>query len=222
MTDWLLLALLGSVVALDATSFPQIMISRPIVSGALGGLVFGRPLEGAIVGVILEVYHVGTLPIGAARYPEGGTAACAAAGGVAASGIAADAPIVLVAVVVALFWERLTGVSVVLGRRLNERIVQVWRPGPTLDRTLERRHLAAAGVDGLRGVVVTVSGALVTLLAVRTAAGWPAESTVAAAAIGVAGAAVLGGTLDVFGGWHEKGRTFLLGVVCGLILLAVA
>jgi PTS system mannose-specific IIC component len=222
VTAWLLLAIVGAAVALDGTSFPQVMFSRPIVSGALGGLVFGRPLEGAMVGVILEVYHVGTLPIGAARYPEGGTAACAAAGGIAASGVPADAPVVLVAVVLALVWERLTGRTVEFSRRLNERIVQVWNPAAVLDRSLERRHLAAAGVDGIRGVVVTISGALATVLAVQIAAALPAEGTVAAGALGVAGAAMLGGTLRVFGGWHEKGRTFLLGVVCGLILLAVA
>ena len=221
MTGWILLALVGAMVAIDGTSFPQVMISRPLVSGALGGLVFGRPLEGAVVGVILEVYHVGTLPIGAARHPEGGTAACAAAGGLAVAGLPAAAPEVLVTVLLALLWERFTGRTVDLGRRLNERIVQVWRPGPDPGRELERRHLAAAGVDGVRGMVVTVSGALTTFLAVRLAAAWPAESTVAAAALGIAGAAVLGGTLGVFGGWREKGRTFLLGVACGLILLAV-
>jgi hypothetical protein len=130
--------------------------------------------------------------------------------------------VVLVAVVLALVWERLTGRTVEFSRRLNERIVQVWSPGAALDRSLERRHLAAAGVDGIRGVVVTIGGALATVLAVQIAAAMPAEGTVAAGALGVAGAAMLGGALRVFGGWHEKGRTFLLGVACGLILLAVA
>ena len=77
-------------------------------------------------------------------------------------------------------------------------------------------------MDAARGVVVTLAGALVVLASVRLTAGWPARETVAAGALALAGAAVLGGTLAIFGGWQEKGRTFLLGVVCGLILLVVA
>jgi mannose PTS system EIIC component len=69
MTGLLAIMLLGGFVALDATSFPQVMISRPLVAGALTGFVLGDPVAGALVGGLLEVFHLSVLPIGAARYP---------------------------------------------------------------------------------------------------------------------------------------------------------
>jgi hypothetical protein len=40
-------------------------------------------------------------------------------------------------------------------------------------------------------------------------------------AIAVAAAAVLGGTLGVFGGWSERHKAFVLGAVAGCALLAL-
>ena len=67
--SWLAVALWGGAVGLDATSFPQVMISRPIVAAAVTGLLLGEPLAGIGVGVILELFALVILPIGAARYP---------------------------------------------------------------------------------------------------------------------------------------------------------
>src|SRR5690606_31658627 len=85
--NWLAITLWGGAVGMDATSFPQVMVSRPIVAAPVTGLLLGRPLEGVAVGALLELFALVILPIGAARYPESGTAAVAAtAGYVAASG----------------------------------------------------------------------------------------------------------------------------------------
>ena len=72
--SWLIAALLGGFVGLDATSFPQVMISRPVVAGVLTGVLFGRPAEGLAVGFLVEAFSLIILPIGAARYPDSGTA----------------------------------------------------------------------------------------------------------------------------------------------------
>jgi PTS system mannose-specific IIC component len=68
------LALLGALVGLDVVSFPQAMWSRPLVGATLGGSIIGRPEAGLIAGVILELLAFDTLPVGASRYPDWGTA----------------------------------------------------------------------------------------------------------------------------------------------------
>ena len=58
--DLLPLVLLGGVLALDATSVGQFMFSRPLVAGALAGWVVGDAALGLSVGVVLELYLLGS------------------------------------------------------------------------------------------------------------------------------------------------------------------
>lgn len=51
------------------------MLNRPIVEGALMGLVLGDPVTGTIIGATLEIVFLGSFPVGAAVSPDGGTAA---------------------------------------------------------------------------------------------------------------------------------------------------
>ena len=81
--NWLGVVLLGGIAGVDATSVAQTMISRPFIVATLTGLLVGRPEEGLILGAILELFALVILPVGAARYPEAGTAAVAATAGVA-------------------------------------------------------------------------------------------------------------------------------------------
>lgn len=68
------LALLGAVAGLDVVSFPQAMLSRPLVSATLGGAFCGRPGAGLLAGAALELFALETRPFGASRYPEWGSA----------------------------------------------------------------------------------------------------------------------------------------------------
>ena len=68
------LALLGGVLGLDVVSFPQAMVSRPIVAATLGGAFAGDALGGLLIGAVLELIALDTLPLGASRYPEWGSA----------------------------------------------------------------------------------------------------------------------------------------------------
>lgn len=68
------LALLGGVLGLDVVSFPQAMISRPIVAATLGGAFGGDAVSGLLIGTVLELIALDTLPLGASRYPEWGSA----------------------------------------------------------------------------------------------------------------------------------------------------
>src|SRR5919108_5711730 len=70
----LTIALLGAIIGLDVVSFPQAMISRPIVAATVAGFVLGTPSGGLLVGATLELIALETLPVGASRYPEWGSA----------------------------------------------------------------------------------------------------------------------------------------------------
>jgi mannose/fructose/N-acetylgalactosamine-specific phosphotransferase system component IIC len=219
--NWIAIALLGGFVGLDSTSFPQIMISRPLVAGALTGLLLGRPMEGMAIGAILEIFDLAVLPIGAARYPESGTATVAATVAFLATGAVAEATAaLLLAVVFGLAWERVSGASVVLHRRLAERILFAGQGPAHSPRTLQRRHLTVIAVDFVRGVLVCVSGAVAGSLLLRGLAPlWAVHPRVTGATLLLAGCAVLAASIAVFGGWREARRFFLMGALCGSLLL---
>ena len=68
------LALLGGILGLDVVSFPQAMISRPLVAATLAGALIGQSPSGLLIGAALELIALETLPFGASRYPEWGSA----------------------------------------------------------------------------------------------------------------------------------------------------
>ena len=72
--DLLPLALLAGIIGLDVVSFPQSMISRPVVGATLAGAFFGAPMAGLFCGAALECLALEQLPVGASRYPEWGSA----------------------------------------------------------------------------------------------------------------------------------------------------
>ena len=83
-----LLLLWGTIVGLDVVTAPQSMVSRPLVAGAITGILVGlvQPslfqvppvMTGLLVGAVLELYALDVLPVGASRYPDYGPATVAA------------------------------------------------------------------------------------------------------------------------------------------------
>lgn len=218
------MALWGGAVGVDATSFPQAMISRPIVAAPIAGLLLGRPMEGVAVGVLLEIFALVILPIGAARYPEPGTAAVAATAGYASAAGGAQRPeLLLLAVVFALLWERVGGASVNALRRVNERLVaDAGERRPLTGTRLERLHRTALALDFVRGAAVTVVGAALALgLLVSVGGAWDLGGDAAVGVLGVASAAMAGAALSLFGGWSGRRLALMLGAICGLTLLLI-
>lgn len=219
--SWLALAVWGGVVGLDATSFPQVMVSRPFVAATVAGAIVGRPGAGAIVGALLEVFAVAYLPIGAARNPEPGTAAVAATAALAAMPAAGGAGPLVLALAFGLVWEHVGGASVHVLRRLNESVA----PEPSRRSELgpaevEARHLAAMALDFIRGAAVTVAGAWIGAAALgRLGPGWPVDPSVTAVALTVAAGIVLGAALSVFDGWRRHRVAFGLGLLGGMAML---
>ena len=78
LLELLPIAVLGAVLGLDVVGFPQAMISRPLVAATLGGALVGNAAAGLLLGALLELFALETLPFGASRYPEWGSAAAAA------------------------------------------------------------------------------------------------------------------------------------------------
>ena len=74
LIDLLPIALLGAVLGMDVVTFPQAMISRPIVAATLAGAFIGNAPAGLVMGAVLELLALEMLPFGASRYPEWGSA----------------------------------------------------------------------------------------------------------------------------------------------------
>lgn len=216
---FLLLCLFGAWVALDSTSCGQLMISRPIVAATIAGWIAGEPAQGATVGLLLEAFHLTVLPVGAARYPEGGPAAVVAAGVYASYGPGGSA--LLTAVVFAFVWEWVAGTSVRMLRQGNVRLVAQPVGRGDSPSELERRHLLAVGADFLRGLVLIATGVplLAALLALVTPL-WELGDRVPGVVLGAAAAGALAGALQLFRG-SGRIRLFVIGAAVGLLGLVL-
>ena len=154
MRELLPLGLLGGVLGLDVVCFPQMMVSRPLVAATLAGAFVGDPAMGVFVGVTLELIALATLPFGASRYPEWGSAAVV--GGAIASALHAErAGALSIGVLAALATAWVGGLTLV-----QLRLWVAW---------LARRRRPALDA-GSRGAVISLQLAGLTADAVRAAA----------------------------------------------------
>lgn len=212
----LLLGLLGGVLALDATSFGQFMLSRPLIAAGLAGMVTGSLQAGIVIGVLLEALQLAVLPVGAARYPEAAPAAVASAG--AYAGAAVDAPVALMAAVVfSMAWGRVGGATVEWLRRTNVGIAVPDGGQAVSAGELERMHLRALGLDFVRGAVVTVTGLLVLGTLLETLGWIPFQEHWTRPALALSAAGALASSLRLFG--RRRLPLFLAGAAAGLAVL---
>jgi PTS system mannose-specific IIC component len=87
-TQVLLAGLWGGVVALERKAFLQAMLSRPLVAATVMGALLGDVLSGLYIGMLLELFYLGTANLGASL-PENDTVS--ATGTVAAAATMAAA-----------------------------------------------------------------------------------------------------------------------------------
>jgi PTS system mannose-specific IIC component len=149
----------GLVVGLDLVSVGQVMTARPLVAGSVAGLILGDPVSGMMVGVILELFALEVLPLGASRYPDYGL------GAVAGVATASGSPGILgigLGVGVALLIAWLGEVSMSAVRKFNSSDVRSRRE--KLDRgnvgTITRVHLRGLLRDAIRAVALAAVGLL--------------------------------------------------------------
>lgn len=210
------LVLLGGWMAVDGTSCGQFMISRPLVAATLAGWVVGDPVAGLLVGVVLELFHLAVLPVGAARYPEGGPAAVVAGSLYASADTVPGA--LLMAVTFALVWEWVGGETLRVMRQLNVRLI-AGPSEPTGPLHLQIRHLSGIVLDFVRGMIVVGVGLVfLSTLLIVSAERWSLDPQVANLAVSACTVGLLAATLGVFGG---RSRIFLVGMAAGLLFVLV-
>ena len=162
----LLLVVWGTLVALDLVSVPQAMISRPLVVGAVAGWLAGDVEAGLRVGVLLELFALDVLPIGAVRYPDYGPAT------VVGTALAVGAPWELglgLSAGVALVLAVVGGWSLLAVRRWNARAIQRRAAALAAGESRAIRMLQYGGLfrDAARGALLTSAGLLVAWAVAR-------------------------------------------------------
>lgn len=217
---WILAVLAGAGLGMDSVSWPQVMVSRPLVSATVGGWILGNPVAGLLVGMVLEVYALQHPPFGAANYPDTGPAGVVAgAAYAAAGGQALGAFLAAVAIGWSLGW--VGSVTIYVRRRLNERIMSPPAELAADSGLLEQRQRIAIWLDALRGGVLVsaflVPSVLLVTLAVGVIPSGVGRFALPALVIGLAASAGAAGRAAAFGG---RGWPLLL-VGAGLGLLMV-
>jgi mannose PTS system EIIC component len=73
-----ILSIVGGLLHLDRTAAFQFLISRPLVSSTVTGLILGDVKTGLMIGMVLELLWLGTQPLGTALPPDDTIVAVAA------------------------------------------------------------------------------------------------------------------------------------------------
>ena len=215
-TTLLALALLGGLVGLDAVSFVQAMISRPIIAGPLAGLILGVPEGGMMVGIVLEIITLRHLPVGAARQWDTGPAAIVAATGVAVLPGGATALMMAIGAGSVVGW--LGGRTVHEMRKMNSRLavtqesVSAWN--------LTGRQLTAMAGDFARAGLLTLAGVTVVALGAAGLAGAPETAHIVAGVVLVSAVGLmLGADVRIAAGGRRTWAAFGLGAALSAALV---
>jgi PTS system mannose-specific IIC component len=218
------IVLLGALLGLDVVSFPQAQISRPLVAATVAGALLGNAVSGLLIGATLELIALETLPVGASRYPEWGSAAVIGGALFARFGDHGAGSMPL-AVLAALATAWVGGWTMVSLRRLNGLVARRARP------SFERGSFpAVAGVqlfglvaDFLRGAALTLTALLVFGPVMQASiAEWGTDARLSRAVVVTLAAAVAAAAVwKLFHGTEHARLLFLGGLVGGLSLLWV-
>lgn len=152
------LLLWGAMAGVDLVSFPQVLLSRPLVGGIVTGAIMGDPLVGTAVGALLELFALDVLAIGAAWYPDYAAASVAAAA--AAAGWGGGAGAIALGVGLGLLLGQVGGWTLPRLRRWNAR--QVARAAGGLSAgdpaTIGRLQWGGLARDLARSALLTAAG----------------------------------------------------------------
>jgi PTS system mannose-specific IIC component len=220
--DLIPLALLGGVLGLDVVSFPQAMISRPIVAATLAGALVGQPPSGLLLGAALELIALETLPFGASRYPEWGSASVVG-GAIFSSYPSHPAGAMPIAMVTALATTWVGGWTMVKLRQLNA----VWA-GRKRDAlaagargSVISLQLSGMTADFVRGALLTaIAYALLAPLARVVVETWVTDQRDSRAFVVAAAASVAGGAAwKIFHSTVGARWFFVGGLALGLFIM---
>jgi len=222
MRELLPLSLLGGVIGLDVVCFPQMMYSRPLVAATVAGAFVGDATRGMLVGVVLELIAIATLPFGASRYPEWGSAAVVG-GAIAATLPMERAGTVTLGVLTALATAWVGGLTLVRLRHWNAWLAR--RRRSALDAgargTVIGLQLAGLTSDFVRAALLTAFAyALLFPLATRASAAWTFSGPVSRSVVMCLATAVAASAAwTIFHSARGSRWYFAGGVLVGLLLL---
>jgi PTS system mannose-specific IIC component len=217
LTQLLLLLVWGTLVAVDLVSVPQALISRPLVAGCVAGWICGDVEAGLRAGVLLELFALDVLPIGAVRYPDYGPAT------VAAAALGAGAPWELglgLGATLGLVLAVAGGGSLLLVRRMNANAIQRHAAALAAGESSAIRRLQYGGLtrDAVRGLVLTAAGlAAAWALAAYARIDEATALGLTLVTVGSALAAAVNGALRS-AGRSARLKWLAAGVVAGLVL----
>ncbi len=215
-------SLLGAVVGLDMVSFPQMMLSRPLVSATIAGAFVGHAGSGLLVGAVLELIALETLPFGASRYAEWGSAGVV--GGVVMAGQPQSSPGALpVAIFAALATAVFSSRSMVWVRTWNAHQARKMRA--TIDAgspsAIDALQVRGLSMDLLRGFAVTCIALLALFpLSEELVAIWHGTAIHSRAVVTALAATVAAGAIWTL--THRAARAgwlFVLGLGAGTAIL---
>ncbi len=225
-TDLFPLAVLAGVAGLDVVSFPQAMISRPLVAATIGGTFAGAPVAGLVCGAAMECLALEALPVGASRYPEWGSAsvaagAVAAYGAVGASPPAASDLVIALMVGIAAAW--MGGWTMIWHRKLIARVAhrRLNQLAEGSAKTVVGLQIFGMTADLLRGALLGATALVVGLFAVAFAReAWSVPDNITRAFVVTAVAAVAAAA--VWKDFHSISgtrRLFLAALAVGTLLV---
>jgi mannose PTS system EIIC component len=164
MELWAVLALIGGIVSMDTTSGPQVMISEPLVSCTLVGLLFGMPATGLLLGIVFQLQWFDYMPLGAVRFTDHNMAAFIATASLLMAGTVYGTgghflqkgviPAILFGVFVGYLGLQTTAYIWRRNDRVGEHLVKAIQDGRTSD--VVRVHLMGIGMPFLKGVLMTI------------------------------------------------------------------
>jgi PTS system mannose-specific IIC component len=218
------LGLLGALLGLDTVSFPQALLSRPLVAATLGGALVGAPVDGLLMGAALELIALETLPFGASRYPEWGSAS-AVGGALFGSFPANPAGAMSLAMIAALATAWVGGWTMVRLRQLNARWAA--RSRSALDAGARSAvigvQLKGMTADLVRGFLLTILAWLAfEPLAEASLALWTVDARLSRAlTVAIATSVAAGAAWKLYHGSLTARWLFVAGLGAGFTIMVV-
>ncbi len=170
------LLLMAGIVAMDTTSGPQFLVSEPLVSCSVLGLLFGNPEAGLMLGIIFQLLWLGYLPLGGECFTDNNMAAFISTASLFSAaeifgfdGLefkAALIPIMLYGVMVGIIGIRIRNFE----RRLNgiqsEKLLSGFERGE--NPLLMRRHFTGICYAFIKGILMALVFVPIGVLLCRT------------------------------------------------------
>ena len=218
------IVLLAALLGIDVVTFPQAMISRPIVAATAAGAFLGNPVAGLMIGSVLELIALGMLPFGASKYPEWGSASVVG-GALFAAQYGMPPGALAASVLAALLTAIVSGWSMVRLRRINA--FRATRLRHELDAgsagAIVGLQIFGLTADFVRGGLVALAAMLAFRPMIPAVVSFWVPGAVYSQAIVVAIASVVaaGAVWKIFHSIPYAAGFFLTGLAVGITLLVM-